>query len=301
MKKSAKHVLAIACLLPFAFSAAACSAFPEVADADLENVYNGYVEKYETALSTLADKDFFLNYYVSQISTIEQGGYALSSTATRTGDADVNAGKISRSAISIKTANTEKDGDTEQSTSKNTFLYTLSDGVYKKTVSKTGDETAEEKSFTASETPETFDYTSVFVAFPDFADMTDGSINVFADANGQGMRLEYGYAQEGGAFENLDCTGLETVETFTYVMTVRFDYAGNLLYVEMEQIVRFTAATPQANTPEQGDAEMMSDSGNENTLPPNGKAYQRLYIKTTFKNASTVKVPTAKELETYKA
>lgn len=299
MKKFAKHALALACVLPFAFSATACSSFPEVAETDRESVYTEYATKYENALAALSEKDFFLNYYVSQISTAEQGAYASSTTATAEMDADVSAGKVSRAATTVKTTETVKSGDTEESSSQNTFTYTLADGTYQKTEQRSGDETTEEKSFTASETPSNFELDGAFLALPDFATLTaGGEVTVYADANGQGMRFEYVLSETGGNYDGLDCTGLETKEETTYAVTVRFDYAGNLLSIEAEMISRFTATAPQTSEPEQGGAEMMSDV--QTTLPPNAKGYQRIYFKTTLRNASTVKVPTAKELETYK-
>ena len=72
-------------------------------------------------------------------------------------------------------------------------------------------------------------------------------------------------------------------------------------------IMRFNATAPTANAPESGEGEggveAMSESGEgggENTLPPNGKAYERYYVKATVKDGSSVKLPSATELETYK-
>ena len=311
MKKNVKRALAAVCLLPFAFSGAACANLTEVSEAERESVYGDYLTRYESALVELSEREsLYLNYYVSTRESVEQGENKRESKMTAEADLDATSGKQARAATTVEQSQSTTTADGTTTLSQKSYLYALADGVYQKTVQTEGDNVTEEKSFTAKAegAEETFTVTDFFAELPTFAELSaQGDVKLFADANGRGMRIEYSFVETGVNYGGLDVEGLETVAETTYSITLRFDVVGKLLTFETEMIMRFNATAPTANAPESGEGEggveAMSESGEgggENTLPPNGKAYERYYVKATVKDGSSVKLPSATELETYK-
>ncbi|MBQ8375355.1 MAG: hypothetical protein IJX98_07285 [Clostridia bacterium] len=190
-----------------------------------------------------------------------------------------------------------------------------------------GDETKEQKQFQAAnpDDSQTVDIASVLEFIPFSATYDEvaaefSDLKMYASDNGTMFKIEFSAdltnASDDYAGEIISVLGEENIEMeLTQSYTLRMDTSGNLISTEMELIAKFYEIAPETDNSENGGEENgevapvsdvsetpPAEGDEEESAPVNAKreGSLRISFKTTVKDASSVKLPTKAELDTYK-
>ncbi len=318
MKKILKSLGAVAVCVPVA-AFAACGLKP--AD-DPAATYATFAEKYTAAATALATGNAYLDSYMLLTVQAEGENGKVDLSAKQEAAYNITDSVVNTAAFSLTetTAYTSAEGAEDKSSSVLTN-YFVDNTIYARTVTTAGEQVSDVKSVSESEAMP-MDPASLLISLnADYNTAIAGMQNVVVQTSDDGTQMkltaevdpqllnEY-LSLVSGALGDYD---FEIKTSIVYSM--RFDFAGNLLYTEMETQCWVSIAQPEAPEGDEGgvsaqadgeenDGNEGSESGNEEQTPaaptPTDHAYVRIYQKTSVKDGNPVKLPTAAQLEAYK-
>ena len=339
MKKLIKTLTVLCTAIPVA-ALSACTALTAVTDENKPTVYQEYAEKLANSLTAMATGDVYFNDYTSEMFTTKSGEDFSQFAMRIDCDAaftDAAATRMSQKATMDLTATMNGE---EMNGKADMRAYFTEDGIYQYVMEEaTGAEKVEAKSFipAAELAPEDLPTLQNSIHLPvGFDGSAEAFLSLYGGAewltaeDGTKLQIKSNATNDwGGSYfpAMISMLGGEGLSVeIEQTVTITFDKQGNLLFIEQEVVASATSTTtpPQAeegngneevspandeasneeNTENEGNEENGEQAGeDENTHTPQtvtSTGNYRYYRKISVKNGSTVKLPTAAELETYK-
>ena len=309
MKKTWKAIGAIAVSVPM-IAFASCGL--QKSD-DPAATFATFAEKFTTATAGFAEGNLYLDYYQSVSLSAKGTNGEMSLSSISDNAFDFVDGKLVKCAATANMESLAKVGDTEQKDAIE-YSYYLTDGFSYTAMSLTAGGETQESKLKAEVSGEEFEIAiEDLFSFPtDFESAFAGMENIVVESNQSNTLMKITADADAALFAEYLSDASSVLGDYNYdvnatiTLTVRFDHAGNLLYVESLMECSLSVAeganSDVVPTEEEVGGEETPDDGNEEETPatPTDSATVRIYQKATVKNASVVKLPTAEILATYK-
>lgn len=329
MKKLAKIFAVLCTAIPVA-ALSACNPLNAVSDENKLSVYQDYAAKLTASLTEMLTGDTYLNSYTSVMFNTQSGEDSARLEMRMDGDFDFTDAVVTRMSQKVTIEQLFIEGGTELEGGAEMRAYLNSDGLYQynqETIP--GNDALENKSFitleelTASGLPTLEDS----IPLPQGFDSAEAFLSLYGGAewftaeDGTKLQIKSNATTYNAPYyrEMLELLGGEGINVqMEQTITLTFDKQGNVLFFEYEIIANATSTTNPPQTeggneeaalqneeqpedlPEDGETNGEENTQPETESPANNSGYYRYYTKTSVKEGSTVKLPTAAELETYK-
>lgn len=317
MKKTWKSIGAIAVSVPM-IAFAACGLQKS---EDPAATFTTFAEKFTAATAGFVEGELYLDYYQSATMSAKGANGEMSLTSISDNAFDFVDGKLVKCAAIANMETFAKLGDVEEKTAFDYSYYLTGGFSYTFMSTAMGEETQETKLKAAVSEEELGMPIEDLFSFPteSFETAFAGMENVVIESNKNNTLMKL-TADVNVAFFAEYLTEAEGIlgdynynADATLTLTIRFDNAGNLLYVETLMECSLSVAEETNNevspteesvggeeTPDGGETPDGEETPEEEPATPTDSATIRIYQKATVKDGSVVKLPSAEVLATYK-